>query len=303
MGELRVVVDLPEGTDLRADRYIAEQGLFPRSQFRQRRLTISHKGRELKFSRPVRNGMILDMSWEDPPPPDIRPEPVPLDILYEDDHVLVVNKPQGMVVHPANGNWTGTLVQGLLHHCLSYGDNFNGDLLRPGIVHRLDKDTSGVMITAKDPASLEELAAQFRERETRKEYLAFVRGRPPADRGTIRTGIERDPADRKRFRAHTDRGKPSITRYRLLWTSGDMSYLRIGIETGRTHQIRVHMKHLGCPVLGDPVYGGRSSGGSGNTLMLHAWRLTVRLPGDSRPRTFRAPLPGRFRRLIAGLSG
>jgi 23S rRNA pseudouridine1911/1915/1917 synthase len=217
-----------------------------------------------------------------------------LDILYEDSRVVVLNKPRGMVVHPGSGVRSGTLVQGLLAHAREIAVNFPKEPVRPGIVHRLDKDTSGVIITAKDPESLEYLACQFRGRAVRKVYLAIVKGMPPQLRGTIRGHILRDPRHRKRFVHAETGGKPAETLYKVLSSRDGYSFVVLKPKTGRTHQLRVHMKSVGCPILGDPVYGRKDQSFSQAGLMLHAYSLSLVLPGENQERTFRAPIPPEF---------
>lgn len=291
-------VALPEGEALRADAYVAGLGLFTRSQLRRREIRFYWPdGREVKPSRRVKDGEELIVTWEDPPASEILPEPIPLDIIYEDDDAVVVNKPQGMVVHPANGHLSGTLVQGLLYRYGGWDDRFEGDRVRPGIVHRLDKDTSGIIVVAKSPEAHEFIAAQFRNRSVEKSYRAILQGVPRLLQAEIETTIGRDPADRKRFAAKRPGGKKAITRYQIMASDSDRSFAAVDILTGRTHQIRVHMRHIGCPVLGDPIYGRRDPRFPGATLMLHARRITVILPSNIR-RTFAAPLPERFNQIL-----
>jgi 23S rRNA pseudouridine1911/1915/1917 synthase len=291
---------LPAGT--RVDTYIADHlGLFSRSQVRRRVAAVRVNGRPARLSRHLRVGDELEITYTEPPEPEARPEAIPLEVLHEDANVIVLNKPSGMVVHPAAGNWTGTLVNALLHHSAQLAASFGEGGMRAGIVHRLDKETSGVIVAAKNPEALEFLARQFRERRTAKQYLAVVRGAPPAAHGVVDTRLGRDPRNRKRFaclgsqpggQRSLARGKRAVTRYRQLRRLNGYSFLSLQPLTGRTHQLRVHMAFLGCPILGDSLYGGgRSEAG----LMLHAYRLRVILPGETAPRTFRAPLPKRFR--------
>lgn len=286
---------------LRADRFIAEElGLFPRSQFRQHALTITINGEQAKPSRIVKPGDEVRVSYEEPPAPGVSAEDIPLDILYEDDDVVVLNKRAGMVVHPGAGNRAGTVVNALLHHVGELGSF--PSTVRPGIVHRLDKDTSGVLITAKSEAVHEFLARQFRDRSLEKVYLAVVRGTPPRSDGTISAPLARDPRNRKRFTTVVDRGKPAETEYRVMRRFPGYALLSVHPSTGRTHQIRVHLRSIVCPILGDPIYGRRDRLFADVGLMLHAYRLTIALPGDTSPRTFIAPIPDEFRKVLRALS-
>lgn len=297
-------IEIPLAKPLRADVYITDRlKLFPRSQLKHRLESLLVNGKATKPGKKVKAGDTLAIVWTDPPLPALDAEKMDLDILYEDQDVLVINKPQGLVVHPGAGNAKHTLVSGLLAHVTGLSEAFGNVDARPGIVHRLDKNTSGVLITAKHPAACEYLARQFRLRQTKKVYLALVRGRLPERTGVIETLIIRDRKHRKRFCAvrkvdhPVSNGKPSLTRYRVLKEWGGMSLVALRPETGRTHQLRVHMKYLGCPILGDEVYG-KESRVHGAGLMLHAWKLAIRLPADGKQRVFRAKVPRRFKKLI-----
>jgi 23S rRNA pseudouridine1911/1915/1917 synthase len=286
---------------LRLDRYVAEHlKLLSRSQIRAKNLVARLNGKPVKLSRAVKSGDTLELTWEEAEPSLLIPEDLPLDVLYEDDRVVVVNKAQGMVVHPGAGNHSGTLANALLFRRLGRGQAGTG--FRPGIVHRLDKDTSGVIIAAYDDEALTFLADQFKNRSVRKTYAALVRGHPPAARGCIETRLGRDLRDRKRFAVTETTGKAAVTLYRLIKTWEGYSFLLLRPRTGRTHQIRVHLKHLGCPILGDPVYGKPDPRFSNAALMLHANRLSLVLPGGE-PRTFTAPIPPRFRDVWKNLNG
>jgi len=232
---------------------------------------------------------------------DITPEPIDLKILFEDSSLLVINKPSGLVVHPAPGHPRGTLVNALLHHCTDLAA-FSGEI-RPGIVHRLDKDTSGVLVIAKTPATHEHLAQQFKARSVRKTYLAIVRGDVKSSEGEIRLPIGRHPTARKKMSTMAARARSAETHYRVRERLAGATLLELDLKTGRTHQIRVHCAALQHPVLGDAVYGGRHyaavSSPSGATMspvqvkrqMLHAWRLGFSHPADGRWRLFEADLP------------
>lgn len=211
-------------------------------------------GQPARPSHQIAPGEIVSISLPRPPPQEALPEDIPLDIVFEDDLLLVVNKPAGMVTHPAYGNYTGTLVNALLHH--TRGLSAAGDALRPGIVHRLDKDTSGLLVVAKDDQIHAGLARQFAERAVEREYRAIVWGRFPNRSGTIETQLGRSKSDRKKI-AVVESGKHAITHYRVVDQFEYLSHMSIHLRTGRTHQIRVHLAHEGHPVFGDPTYGGR----------------------------------------------
>lgn len=280
---------------LRVDRFISGKlGVLSRSQLTSRLQSLSVNGVPAKLSRTLKPGDLVELHYQDPEPSTIEPEPVALEVVYEDDDVMVINKPAGMVVHPAAGNRHGTLVHALLFHAQSLAQAFSHETVRPGIVHRLDKATSGVIITAKHPTAHEFLAAQFKSRRTKKVYLGIVKGRPPASIGAIEGFIRRDPHHRKRFAWSATTGKSATTQYRVLRTVGGVSLVRLMPQTGRTHQLRVHMAHLGCPILGDPVYA-RSTAQERSRMMLHAFSLQIRLPSESGDRIFRAPLPSAFK--------
>jgi len=242
-----------------------------------------------------------------PEPTPFRPEPIPLHILHEDADLIVLNKPPGLVVHPSPGHASGTLVNGLLRHCPDL-TGIGGER-RPGIVHRLDKDTSGVLAVAKTAAAQARLAAQFKDRAVRKEYFALAYGRFRNSSGVIDAPVARHPTDRKRMSVQ-DRGRPAKTLWRVLESYDGMALLHLRIETGRTHQIRVHCAFMGRPVVGDPVYGGRKPPHhlpkavadkvkGVHRQMLHAWRLTLRHPRTAERLVFTAPPPSDMDGLIA----
>lgn len=211
-------------------------------------------GKPARSSHQVAPGEIIHVVLPKPPPHKALPEDIPLTIVYEDEQLLVVNKPAGMVTHPAYGNYTGTLVNALLHHCrdLSTADS----ALRPGIVHRLDKDTSGLMVVAKTDLAHAKIAKQFADRTIEREYQAVVWGRFDRQQGTIETMLGRSPSDRKKM-AVVENGKAAITEYAVLRQFEYLSLIRLKLRTGRTHQIRVHLSHIHHPVFGDPTYNGR----------------------------------------------
>lgn len=288
---------------MRADIYVAERlRLLPRSQLKQRLIALKLNGEEVKLSKKVKRTDLLELYWRDPPPMVLKPEAMDLEIIYEDEDVVVINKPSGLVVHPGAGQVAHTLVNGLLWHVAGLKTNFPQDGLRPGIVHRLDKDTSGVIIAAKHPSAQEFLCRQFRLHKVHKLYLALVQGVLPKAEDRIETLLVRDRRHRQRFRAlpvskelPVVRGRLALTEYCILRQTKDVSLVALKPLTGRTHQLRVHLKYLGCPILGDRLYGHAS----GNTpLFLHAFRLALRLPKDKRRHVFRAPLPAHFKKMI-----
>ncbi|WP_461202185.1 RluA family pseudouridine synthase [Anoxybacillus sp. TBDG-1] len=230
----------------------------------------------------------------DPEPLDVEPEPIPLDIYYEDADVLVVNKPRGMVVHPAPGHMHGTLVNALLAHCQDLS-GING-VLRPGIVHRIDKDTSGLLMIAKNDLAHESLVNQLVNKTVTRKYVAIVHGVIPHDYGTIDAPIGRDPRDRQSM-AVVENGKEAVTHFRVLERFEHYTFVECQLETGRTHQIRVHMKYIGYPLAGDPKYGPRK------TLPIDGQALHAGVLGFHHPRTdeylqFEAPIPHEFERLL-----
>lgn len=287
----------------RIDKYVSDTlGLFPRSQYERRNVEVRIAGKVLKPSFKVAGGEQLSIRWDDLPEVSFGAENIPLEVLYEDDLVIVLNKARGMVVHPAHGNWSGTVVQGLLHHVKELSDNFEeeeGNEVRPGIVHRLDKDTSGVLITAKTPEALEFLAAQFRDRSTEKTYLAVLKGSPKTDSGTVEGYIGRDPKNRQRFAAvGPSQGKPAVTAWFVEARVPGYTLIRFRPHTGRTHQLRVHSLWLGAPILGDPIYARTDPRWPQAPLMLHAAQLAISLPGGKGRKVFTAPLPPDFREVL-----
>jgi len=223
-------------------------------------------------------------------PLDARPENIPLRVLYEDEDLLCLDKPPGLVVHPAAGHWQGTLVNAVLHHCAAVSSG--GHPLRPGIVHRLDKDTSGCILVAKNDTAHAALARQFAERRAKKTYLAVVRGRPRATAGSVSGSIARHPVHRQRMAVSNKPGaRAAETAWKLLATDGKLSLLECRPRTGRTHQIRVHLKHLGHPIAGDRTYGG---GADYPRQLLHAWKLEITHPRTGQDLAFCAPVPEDF---------
>lgn len=251
-------------------------------------------GRTVRKSVKALPGNVIEIDWPDKDSNDevVRPEDIPLDIIYEDDSIIVINKAPGIVVHPAHGNTTGTLVHGLLFHNEEVFEEMLDSYKRPGIVHRLDKDTSGVLIVAKNLDVWTTLKDTFREHNLQKIYYTILIGTPAEPRGIIEQPIGRHPTNRLKMAVVPD-GKPSITHYKVISENNGCSLVKVRILTGRTHQIRVHFSHGGHPVLGDSLYGGKPSNAAvmPQRQMLHAWKLSIPHPVTQEIMTFCAPLP------------
>ena len=253
----------------------------------------------LKANYKVRAGEFYTVDIPEPEPIEAVPEDIPLDIIYEDDDVVVLNKARGMVVHPALGNYTGTLVNALLYHC----KNLSGinSAIRPGIVHRLDKDTSGIMIVAKNDAAHIALSQQIQSKTAVRTYLAVVRGNIKTDSGTIETQIARDKNDRKKMAVVKDGGRDAITDYEVLERFGKYTLVRCKLRTGRTHQIRVHMEYLGYPLVGDPKYSPMKTPFAIKGQALHSHTLEFTHPRTGERMKFEAPLPEDMHKIITRL--
>jgi 23S rRNA pseudouridine1911/1915/1917 synthase len=288
---------IPSG--LRLDRYVSENmRLLSRSQIKARNLKAKVNGKDVKLSRSVKQNDTLELFWEDAPPLNIIPQDIPLEIIYEDERCVVINKAQGMVVHPGAGNREGTMANALCFRRLGM-KSLSG--LRPGIVHRLDKETSGVIIAAYDEEAHAFLAHQFKLRKVRKTYIAVICGVPKEKTGRIETFIARDPKDRKCF-AVSSAGKTALTFYKVIKSWKNYSLVLLRPKTGRTHQLRVHMRYLKFPILGDCVYGYKDKMLPDASLMLHSKSLEITLPGESQPRLFTSQIPERFREVIEKLN-
>jgi len=233
-------------------------------------------------------------------PASLVPEEIPLDVIFENDDVLVVNKPAGMVVHPAAGHATGTLAHAALGHAPQM-QGVGGEL-RPGIVHRLDKNTSGLILLAKNDLAHRLIQEQFSQRSAKKTYLALVDGHPPTPTGRVEAPIGRDPRHRKKMAVvPSHRGREAVSKYRTLEKYPAYTLLEVKPVTGRTHQIRLHLAFVGCPVVGDTLYGKRTSSVPLKRHFLHAASLSVQIPSESEPRTFNAPLPSALEELLLNL--
>ncbi len=236
----------------------------------------------------------------DEEPLDVLPENIPLDILYEDAELLVVNKPKGMVVHPAAGHSGGTLVNALLYHCAGQLSGING-VQRPGIVHRIDKDTTGALVVCKTDRAHQSLAIQLKEHTITRRYQAIVLHNIKEDSGTVDAPIGRHPTDRKKMTVNERNGKRAVTHYRVLERFGNYTYIECRLETGRTHQIRVHMSHIGHPLLGDEIYGPAKCPFKLQGQCLHAMVLGFCHPVTGEYMEFTAPLPEYFNQLLQKL--
>lgn len=243
---------------------------------------------------------------EIPPPKELTtgPEAIPLDIVFEDQDLIVVNKPKNLVVHPAPGNYSGTLVNALLHHCGQLATL--GAPLRPGIVHRLDKDTSGVIVIAKTDLAYRSLIKQIKDRTVEKTYLALVHGIPAAKEGTIEANIGRHPVNRQKMTvldpAGSTRSREAISHYRVIKELGKYALLEVKIKTGRTHQIRVHLSHLKHPIVGDQVYGKKNEELKAEGQLLHAYKLKFDHPRTGARVEFEAPMPAEMAEILKSLS-
>ncbi len=289
----------------RVDHWLSSHyGNYSRAYW-QRQIKTGHV---LVNGEPCRNcdrlcgGESVTVQWLPPEETALKPEKLPLSVVFEDASLLVIDKPPGMVVHPAPGHTSGTLVNALLYHC----DDLQGigGELRPGIVHRLDKDTSGIMVVAKSAPVMEGLQRQFHDRETRKEYRALAWGTPTPRTGRIDAPIGRSSRDRKKMSVAAPRGRSALTEYELLEELPPLSLLAVRIRTGRTHQIRVHLSSIGHPVAGDAQYGGRSAGNRDlgiSRQMLHAYSLSFIHPQTKQALEFTAPLPQDMIHLIQQL--
>jgi 23S rRNA pseudouridine1911/1915/1917 synthase len=260
-------------------------------------------GEPKKNSYSPRSGDKLIVSFPPPTPSGIEPAEIPLDILYEDKDMIVINKKAGIVVHPAYGHQQDTLVNALMHY--NPGLSTIGGVMRPGIVHRLDKDTSGVMIIAKNDQAHNKIADQFKNRSVEKDYLCFVRGIPSKTHGEIITCIGRDPHNRKKFAVLSENGKEAVSVFEVINTYPFCSLIKVQIKTGRTHQVRLHMTHIGCPVVGDKTYGRSWNPPKApkeltdflkhlERVMLHSSRIALTHPSNNERKTFYAPQPAEF---------
>lgn len=307
-----------------------------RSQLKTGLKSLYVNSQKAKLSRNVQNGDLIELVWDNPIPEYAHPQKLPLNIIYEDENIIVVNKERGMVTHPAGGNWDGTLVNALNYHRLydsrikdEFAESLNSflseegnlkniedfflDPYRMGIVHRLDKETSGLIITARNLKTEKLLKSFFKKRAVKKYYLAVLDGIPPKTKGRIKTSVFRSSSDRKKFSVSADlsKGKIALSVYKVLKSNGKMSLVLFRIYTGRTHQIRLHAKFMGCPVAGDKVYGKKKTcfdkktglvkkaglEKTGMPLMLHAYKLIIP-DGSNSKKEFKAPIPNDFKQIL-----
>lgn len=261
---------------------------------------ITVNGEKISKNYKLRIGDIVEAELPPPENIDIVPEDIPLDIMYEDDDLIVINKPQNMVVHPAPGHYTGTLVNALMFHC---GDNLSGinGVLRPGIVHRIDKDTSGVLVIAKSDLAHKGLSEQLAEHSMKRVYNAIVYNSFSEESGTVDRNIDRSKNDRKKMAVVMQGGRNAVTHYKVIEKLGKYTWVELQLETGRTHQIRVHMSYIGHPLLGDPVYGPKKCPFNLNGQVLHAKVLGFIHPRTGEYMEFNSELPDYFSSLIERL--
>ena len=297
----------PYSDSKRIDHYLTN--LLPHSRTTVQRLLklnlITVNNETVKANYKIRPDDEIRIEIPGPTPLPLQPEAISLDIVYEDEHFLIVNKPSGMVVHPSPGHYSGTLVHALLHHCKDLKGI--GGRERPGIVHRLDKDTSGVLVVAKSDLVHRHLSNQFKERTVNKVYIALVQGVMKKNRGEIDLPIGRDTRDRKKFSSRTVKPKNAKTIFSVLKRFKDATLLELKPETGRTHQLRVHLSHLNHPVAGDSFYGGRGYSKIGGVkierLMLHAMKLGITHPVTGKYMEFEPPIPADMKKIIECFNG
>lgn len=294
----------PEAAGIRLDVFchsIPASGITSRN-YAQKLIEAGHitvNGKCYRTNYKVKAGDEIRFVLPPPAPLDVLPENLPLDIVYEDRDLLVINKARGMVVHPAPGNYSGTLVNALLYHCRDLSD-VNG-VIRPGIVHRIDKDTTGLLVVAKNNAAHLSLAEQLKNHGIRREYIAIAEGVLREDSGTIDLAIGRCPSDRKKMAVRREAGREAVTHFSVLERLKGHTLVACRLETGRTHQIRVHLAYIGHPLVGDPLYGTKETHGmSGQAL--HARTLSFIHPASGVPVSFSAEPPQDFSRLASGLS-
>jgi 23S rRNA pseudouridine1911/1915/1917 synthase len=299
----RQTIVVPETARGRVDRFVADVSGLSRS-YVQKLISEGHltaAGSAVKANDTIVPGWALELEVPDPKPLDLEPEPIPLSVVYEDEDLLIVDKAAGLVVHPAAGHQTGTLVNALLARGTEYGGI--AGVQRPGIVHRLDRDTSGLLMVAKNDKSQASLMAQLKARGIKKTYLGLVLGSVAATTGRIEAPIGRDPSHRTRMAVVPD-GRESVTGYRVRERLGAWTLLELDLVTGRTHQIRVHLTAIGHPLSGDPVYGNGTSrrGPEGSTrLFLHSWQIELQSPADGHVIRATAPLPPELELVLDGL--
>lgn len=289
-----------ENNNIRIDRYLAEQCPDLSRSYIQKLVkdgAVFVNNRQVKVNYKVQPQDQVILTIPDMQVPDILPENIPLDILYEDQWLLVVNKPKDMVVHPSAGHMEGTLVNAVMAHCGEHLSGING-VLRPGIVHRIDKDTTGALLICKDDTVHRDLAEQLKVHSIKRRYRAIVQGNLKEDQGTVDAPVGRHPTDRKKMAVNYKNGKEAVTHYQVLERFGNATYIECRLETGRTHQIRVHMASLGHPLLGDTIYGSSKNPYHLQGQALHAMILGFVHPITREYLEFQAPLPEYFIKLL-----
>jgi len=293
----------PGEAGVRIDRYLSDQCQDISRSYLQKLLkeqSVLVEEKPVKSNYKVNAGDRISLTLPELREPEILPEEIPLDIVYEDKDIILINKPKGMVVHPAAGHYSGTLVNGLMSHCRSELSGING-VMRPGIVHRIDMDTTGVLIVCKNDMAHNSISEQLKEHSITRRYAAIVHGVLKEDEGTINAPIGRHPIDRKKMSINEKNGREAITHYRALERFKQFTYIECQLETGRTHQIRVHMASIGHPLLGDSVYGPAKCPFRLNGQTLHAGVLGIIHPRTGEYMEFTAPLPDYFEELLRKL--
>jgi len=261
---------------------------------------VKVNGKKVKAGYKLKPGDSIEVRLTEPKPLEVKAENIDLDILYEDNDIIVINKPRGMVVHPAAGNYTGTLVNALLEHCRGSLSDING-IIRPGIVHRIDKDTSGVLVVAKNNSSHIKLSEKLKEHDIKRIYLAIAEGIINEDTGKVDAPIGRHPVDRKKMAVNVKNGRRAVTRFKVLERFSNATLLELSLETGRTHQIRVHMAYIGHPLVGDMVYGSKKQKFGIEGQALHAKLLGFVHPVTNEYMEFEAEPPEEFKNLLEKL--
>lgn len=294
---------ISEVSDIRLDKYLSDKMPELSRSYIQRLITagaVSVNEKAVKSNYKLSYNDSIHVTVPEPENPDIIPENIPLDILYEDQDLLVINKPKKMVVHPAPGHYSGTLVNAILYHCKGNLSGING-ILRPGIVHRIDMNTTGSLLVCKNDRAHRILAEQLKEHSITRKYHAIVYGNIKEDSGTVNAPIGRHPVDRKKMSTKAPNGRRAVTHYTVLERFGDFTYIECQLETGRTHQIRVHMSSIGHPILGDDIYGPAKSSYKLEGQTLHAKILGIIHPSTGEYMEFDAPLPEYFQSLLEKL--
>lgn len=293
----------PEEAGVRIDRYLSDQCQDISRSYLQKLLkeqSVLVEEKPVKSNYKVNAGDRISLTLPEIREPEIMPEEIPLDIVYEDKDIILINKSKGMVVHPAAGHYSGTLVNGLMSHCRGDLSGING-VMRPGIVHRIDMDTTGVLIVCKNDMAHNSISEQLKEHSITRKYAAIVHGALKADEGTINAPIGRHPIDRKKMSINEKNGREAVTHYRVLERFRQFTYIECQLETGRTHQIRVHMASIGHPLLGDSVYGPAKCPFRLTGQTLHAGVLGIIHPRTGDYMEFTAPLPDYFEELLRKL--